>query len=157
VIITRMQKLPRNLREHAATWGNHFMIVFAAVALSGLVTNVIKPFIARARPILFERENIFGFHPVSFNAQWNSMPSGHSTTAFTLAFTLSMLFPRYRSVWWVYGIALALSRVMVNAHYLSDVLAGGAVAFVTTFFIKQVLTRYGMFHAKHSFFPIDRK
>ena len=155
VLVTRRTSIDRILRVHAATWGNRFVIIFAAVAISGLVADAIKPFIGRARPVLYGQDGTYGFNPPSFHAVWNSMPSGHSTTAFTLAITLSMLFPRYKYVWWAYGIILALSRIMVNAHFLSDVLAGAAVAVVTTFFIKQVLTRYGMFHVEHSFFPID--
>ena len=51
------------------------LFVFLCVAASGLLTDAIKPFVGRARPVLLGREEIYGFDPISFQAAWNSMPS----------------------------------------------------------------------------------
>ena len=145
------------LREGKARLGRALLFLFLTISVSGLITDAIKPIIGRARPVLMEREHIYGLIPFSFHSAWNSMPSGHSTTAFALAFTLIILLPRWRFVWLGIGFVLALSRVMVNAHYVSDVVAGAAVAYVTTIGIRQLLAKNGMVHIQERIFPIDRK
>ena len=50
-------------------------------------------------------------------------PSGHATTILSVAFGLSILFPRYRLLFVILGFFIALSRVLLGYHYFSDVLA----------------------------------
>ena len=110
-----------------AAAGQAFGFVFACLALSGLTADTLKPLFGRARPVVLDRMGFYGFHPFTFDAQWASMPSGHATTAFTLFGILAILLPRGRLLWLFAALAITVSRVMVNAHYLSDVLAGAVV------------------------------
>jgi undecaprenyl-diphosphatase len=55
------------------------------------------------------------------------MPSGHATTAFAAAVALGALWPRARPLLWIYAVTIALSRVIIAAHYPSDVIAGAFV------------------------------
>ena len=80
------------------------------------------------------------------------MPSGHTTTAFALAFSLSTLYSRLRPLWFAYALVLATSRVMVDAHYLSDVVAGAMLGFLTV----HLFTKYGIIQSWKVIFPIDR-
>jgi membrane-associated phospholipid phosphatase len=68
-----------------------------------------------------------------------------------LAFSLAKLYPRGRMVWFSYALLLALSRIMVDAHYLSDVLAGVALAGATVW----LFTKYGILPLSKVIFPID--
>jgi len=105
---------------------------FVATSLAGLLTDAIKPILGRARPSLFLTEGVYGFAPLADLPKWNSMPSGHTTTGFAVAFSLMALFPRMRIWALLFALSIGLSRLIISAHYLSDTLAGVAVAAITT-------------------------
>jgi len=117
--------------------------VFACVAVSGIIADIIKPVVGRARPVLLDRDSVYGFAPFTFHTKYYSLPSGHATTAFALALALTALFPRGK--WWfcVFAIAIATSRVMVNAHYLSDVFAGAMLGILTVAAMQGMFVRWG--------------
>ena len=100
-----------------------------AAAFSGAFETVLKEAIGRGRPTA--RQGPFHFRPFSGSA---SMPSGHSTVAFSLASTIS---ERFDNSWWVapgaYALAslVAFSRTRANAHFASDVLVGAALGTAT--------------------------
>jgi undecaprenyl-diphosphatase len=56
-----------------------------------------------------------------------SFPSGHSISAFAVAVTLSCFYPSLLTGLVFLAASVALSRVMLGLHYLSDVLAGSAL------------------------------
>lgn len=97
--------------------------VFLSVALSGIIGNIVKRIIGRARPPLFDAEGAFHFKWFSGHL-YESFPSGHSTTDGAMAMALAVLFPSIRIPVLILGGFLALTRIMVGAHYLSDVIAG---------------------------------
>jgi undecaprenyl-diphosphatase len=98
--------------------------VFATVALSGIISNLIKRLIGRGRPIEFHDLGLLSFHPLAGDYKFESFPSGHATTLGALAMALTLLFPRFRYVFFTLGIVIALMRIFVSAHYPSDVTAG---------------------------------
>jgi len=149
--------LNQTTRQKIARWGHDLMFVFLCVGISGIVTDMIKPILGRARPVEWVRDAAYGFHPLTFQAAWNGMPSGHATTAASLALVLIVLFPRGRVVWILLALLLAGSRVMVNAHYLSDVFAGCAVGLLTTLLILRHRTIKGKFPLEKGIFPIDKR
>ena len=106
--------------------------VFAAIAVSGILIDILKPLLGRARPKLLALEEFYGYRPLTFDADFYSLPSGHANTLLVLATLVALLAPRWRR--WAFGVfgLLALTRVVVGAHYLSDVVAGGAIAVATT-------------------------
>ena len=57
-----------------------------------------------------------------------SFPSGHSTTAFALALSLGSFYPEILLPLLVLAANVAISRVIVGMHFLSDVLAGAGWA-----------------------------
>jgi undecaprenyl-diphosphatase len=130
--------------------------LFSAIVVSGLITDIFKPIIGRARPVMIEREGFYGFRPMSFDAVMNSMPSGHTTTAFALATALTLLFPRARLIWFCIGIVLAVSRVMVNAHFISDIIAGCFIGMVTTVLIHKAFCQSKKYPILKSIFPINK-
>ena len=131
--------------------GQSIAYFFMCTSGAGLVTDAIKPLLGRARPHYFLNDDVYGFHPFSFHAHdWNSMPSGHSTTAFAVAFALSALFPRGRVVFLLFAVAVLLSRLMINAHYPSDVVAGMAVAWGVTAGVTAFFRRHGWI------FPLEK-
>jgi undecaprenyl-diphosphatase len=101
--------------------------LFMAVAVPGIVVTIVKRFIGRARPYLFESGGPFVFEPFRWDPNYASLPSGHTTTAFATAFAIGALYPRLRWPIWILAAVIAASRVIVSAHYPSDVLAAAVV------------------------------
>jgi membrane-associated phospholipid phosphatase len=58
-----------------------------------------------------------------------SFPSGHAVTAFVMAATFACYLSTARARWIAWGVAsaIAMSRVLVGAHWPVDVLAGAAI------------------------------
>ncbi|HVW85888.1 MAG TPA: phosphatase PAP2 family protein [Bryobacteraceae bacterium] len=56
-----------------------------------------------------------------------SFPSGHSTTAFAVAVSVGSFYPEIMPALLVLAANVAISRVIVGMHFLSDVLAGSGI------------------------------
>jgi membrane-associated phospholipid phosphatase len=111
-------------------------IVFS-MAGAGLIVNILKPLIGRTRPseLIAQGQHFFAWFRLSdtwINSTLNSFPSGHATSIVSLAVALGFVFPKSRVWFWLAAIPVALSRPVVGAHYLSDVLAGAMVAVLWT-------------------------
>ncbi len=137
-------KIEKNLKNLAAQAG----FLFLCMGSAGLTINFLKILLGRARPKLLQAADQYGFLGWQFNADLWSFPSGHANTVIVLALALSLFFPRYRILFFVYGILIALSRVIVNAHYFSDILAGGLVAIVFFFLWRLIFIKRGWLPAK---------
>jgi len=97
--------------------------LFAAIALPGLVFTIVKRLIGRARPLVGGSLDPFLHHP-GWSVEYASLPSGHATDAAAVATAIGALWPRTRPLLWTYAALIALSRVVLTAHYPSDVIAG---------------------------------
>ena len=95
--------------------------VFVAIALPGLVITVAKRLIGRVRP---SDLGPFAYEPLSWRACYASLPSGHATSVFAALVAIGIVWPRARPILWCYALLIAASRIVVSAHYPSDVLAG---------------------------------
>jgi membrane-associated phospholipid phosphatase len=98
--------------------------IFIAIALPGLFVTIIKRLIGRVRPSVV---GPFAYVPFSWRPDYASMPSGHATTAFAVAVAIGAVWPRARPLLWLYALVIAASRVIIAAHYPSDVIAGACV------------------------------
>ncbi|HEV3254836.1 MAG TPA: phosphatase PAP2 family protein [Candidatus Acidoferrales bacterium] len=56
-----------------------------------------------------------------------SFPSGHSITAFAVAVPVGLFYPGLAGVLLFLAASIALSRIILGMHFLSDVLAGSAI------------------------------
>jgi undecaprenyl-diphosphatase len=56
-----------------------------------------------------------------------SFPSGHSMTAFALCASLSLSYPVLLPSLVICALSIALSRIVLGMHFLSDVIAGSAL------------------------------
>ncbi|MBX6323727.1 MAG: phosphatase PAP2 family protein [Rhodospirillaceae bacterium] len=102
--------------------------LFAAVAASGLVVDLIKWLVGRTRPRLVAEGVPYGFEPLRLAADYQSFPSGHACTLVALALVAGFLAPRLMVPLLALAGVLALGRIAAGAHYLSDLLGGAAVA-----------------------------
>lgn len=111
-----------------------------AIAISGIVTTVIKEMAGRVRPNSSPDDPFdFSFAGGLTDRGGRSLPSGHSTAAFAFAAVLSeelkVRHPdiaRYANPA-AYGVAtmVALARVYDQKHWPSDVLLGAAIGVFT--------------------------
>ncbi|MBO0737026.1 MAG: phosphatase PAP2 family protein [Alphaproteobacteria bacterium] len=125
-----------------AAWRSGY--IFLAVAGSGLLVDIIKLLAGRARPKLWFADHAYGFTGPSLHATYWSFPSGHSVTAGALAFALSITVPRLRPAWIVGALMIGTSRVLLDAHYLSDVIVGFYVGVLTAWAIAVFLRARGI-------------
>lgn len=112
--------------------------IFSTVAISGLVTVVLKRLIGRGRPHFLQENGAFYFEPFQLlDWQLHSFPSGHATTAMALAVVLVTIFNgRYRVAFVAMGLVIGLSRIVVGDHYLSDVIGGTIVGTLTAILVR---------------------
>lgn len=115
--------------------------VLACTYGAGILADLIKPLIGRTRPNAFDfsggvAETFVGWLPALQSGDWaelvnrkiQSCPSGHSATAVALAVVLGSFYPHAR---WLFALLAALAlmqRVESGAHFVSDTLAGAALA-----------------------------
>jgi undecaprenyl-diphosphatase len=121
--------------------------ILCSVGLAALIVNIVKRAIGRPRPDMFAGHGLFSFNPFTWNFDFESFPSGHATVNGALFMALSLLFPRLRWPLLGLGLCLALTRVLVGAHYPSDVAAGFGFgmwfAFATALFFTRIGVLFG--------------
>lgn len=116
----------------------YFVAVIAGILISSLLAQVLKRvvFPDEMRPITYLAED-FPVHIIDGISmkRLHSFPSGHSTTAFTMALILAHMINK--KSWSLLLPLLALlagySRVYLGQHFLTDVLAGMCVGIVSAF------------------------
>ncbi len=96
-----------------------------AIAYSGIACLTLKTAFGRARP--WTGEGPYSFAGPRISDHYNSMPSGHSATAFALATVLAKQYPEYKYVFYACASVIAVSRIYVHYHWPSDVLVGAAL------------------------------
>jgi lipid A 4'-phosphatase len=102
--------------------------LFAAVALSGVVVDLMKIGFGRVRPKLLFHGDLYGFTWLAWRPDHWSFPSGHTATIVALATALWWLRPRHLLFYILVAAIVAASRIVVGAHYPSDVIAGALIA-----------------------------
>lgn len=128
-------RINRAIRLFAAAY------VFLAVAISGIIANLSKYIVGRARPKLSADNGTFSFDFWSWNADWASFPSGHATTGMAFGVALALLFPRLFWVFLCLGFWIAASRPFIGVHYPSDMLAGGLLGGTTAWLLARGFAR----------------
>jgi membrane-associated phospholipid phosphatase len=120
--------------------------LFVAIGLPGLFDAIIKRMIGRARPLATGAVDPYAFAPFIWHSDYASLPSGHATTAFAALIAFGTLWPRSRTAFLVYAVAIAVSRIMVSAHYPTDVVAGAGVGIVGALLVRRwfALRRLGL-------------
>lgn len=112
------------LRRPAIVGGS--ILVAASAAGAGILANLVKILVGRARPkLLFAEETFYGAVPFSVGYDFASFPSGHTATACASAAALWVLLPSGRWLWVALAVAVAITRVVLGSHFITDVVAGG--------------------------------
>jgi undecaprenyl-diphosphatase len=116
------QGSPRQRRN-----SDHILATTLAVSV---LPHLLKSTFDQRRPDrLTVRGHLHGV-PVSGKAN-DAFPSGHAMHVGALASAASVLPPAERNVVWAFGTGLALTRIVLLAHWASDVVAGLALGAFT--------------------------
>lgn len=76
---------------------------------------------------------------------WNSFPSGHTTTAFSICFAFAIIYSKYPKIqrlMLILAIGIGLSRVYLMQHFFGDIWMGAALGLVATLAAREVTLRY---------------
>lgn len=101
-----------------------------ALLIGGVVVHAMKRTLHVDRPATYFGPDHPVFQVIGKVLKKGSMPSGHSATAWAVAALLVLHEGRgslWRHLWWVLAALQALSRVVVGAHWPSDVLVGSGM------------------------------
>ncbi|MFV8328060.1 phosphatase PAP2 family protein [Flavobacterium sp. ZS1P14] len=106
-----------------------------SVVISSLISVLLKLSINRTRPFL-----AYSFIEKVTNVSSASFPSGHTLTAFVIATSVSIAFPkRYIIVFsFLWALAIGYSRLVLGVHYPSDVFAGAIIGSGTALLIYKI-------------------
>ena len=123
------------------THANAAAFLLAAVALSGLANDLIKVLVGRSRPGLLLSQGIYWFKPFTSKYYYASFPSGHANTIGALCYGLYKVIGRFRWAWLTIALAVMASRVILGAHFPSDVLFGAYLGVVVTELIAEAFEK----------------
>ena len=92
--------------------------------VSAFISTVLKYSVNRDRPFV-----TYPFIEKASSGGSPSFPSGHTSTAFSTATTLSMSFPKWYVIApsFIWASAVGYSRMDLGVHYPSDVLVGAII------------------------------
>ncbi|MCC6912250.1 MAG: phosphatase PAP2 family protein [Rhodospirillaceae bacterium] len=131
---------PARKRKELRAW----LFMIASMASSGIFINVLKFAFGRQRPkFLFDggTNDFLPFGGISIAD--SSFPSGHTQSIWTAMLALSFLFPPLRPLFLAIATAVAMSRIVVGAHYLADVVASVFIAFAAVLLWQRWFTKDG--------------
>lgn len=134
----------RYLRVNAIYEARSWFLL-SCVFFANLCCFVLKIILSRARPELLFLNNEFGFYWFQLSSNYWSFPSGHTITVVSLACGLGVLFPRYFYSVLLVALLVALTRIMLYYHYLSDVLSGFYISVLIVGFLTQLLKKNNWF------------
>ena len=115
-------------------------------SLTGLSAAILKLVFGRTRPL--DHEVPQGFYGLWHEGHWiagkflyGSFPSGHAASAAGLAAAAWLVHRGWGTVAALYAVAVMWSRIALQYHHLSDVLASVVLSIPLAMLLKQVLAR----------------
>jgi undecaprenyl-diphosphatase len=103
---------------------------FPAVGAAGSA-GIVGVFIFKALKRLSQRPRPCQFEPHCWSTVLPpdkfSFPSGHTMTAFSIALVVSYFYPALEGPLFFLALSIAVSRIVLGMHFLSDVLAGAVL------------------------------
>ena len=125
--------------KHKTAVARAGLFISVCMIVSIAISLILKVLLARYRPDVFFSDGLYGFHFLSLQYNITSTPSGHAARMFTLALAVSIVWRRFMPLLFIIAIFVALSRIVVNAHYLSDVLLGAMIGILVPIWVRALL------------------
>jgi undecaprenyl-diphosphatase len=96
------------------------------VAVTAVLTGIAKGVFRRQRPL----------EKWAIATDKYAFPSGHAARAGAVALAMSFAYPSWTVFWFLWAILVALARVALSRHYVSDVIAGLGVGILISLFLQ---------------------
>jgi membrane-associated phospholipid phosphatase len=109
---------------------NYSLAFIASLTLGSAILHVIKLVLGRRRPRDDMEMGLYGFMPLAFNSDYNSFPSGHALTICCVAVIFTCVWPMWWPAWFAIAAILAVTRALLTAHFVSDVLIGAGIGLI---------------------------
>ena len=138
-------------KTHTATLQRYqsiFWYLILSCLVSGVLHHILKILIGRFRPRYLFSQDLYGFSPLNFDIAMNSFPSGHSQTIFSICMCLSIIYPRYVTFFLLLAVMVGISRIVLLAHFPSDVIFGAYLGIVTAILLNRYYFRLPLFEQK---------
>ena len=136
ILIWAAIKIIQNKNKIILTISDISLFIFFNILFSGIAVQIFKHILGRPRPPMFHLYNLSSLDFFQFDSKWHSFPSGHTATIFAFIFCLIFLFPKIKNILIAIAIIIASTRVIVGAHFVSDVFGGALVAYITTILLR---------------------
>jgi undecaprenyl-diphosphatase len=127
-------------RKQPVPAANVFLVGFTS-EIAGLVATILRVTFGRTRPSNHEVPP--GFYGMWHDGHWligkyqfSSFPSGHAATAAGLVAALWLLDRRWGAVASIYAVAVMWSRIALDCHHLSDVVASAVLSIAIAQWLK---------------------
>lgn len=120
-------------------------IIFVVITceFTGLVAVILRLFAGRTRPSAPEPQGFYGLwfdgHWTINNHDFNSFPSGHSATVVGLAAATWLVHRGWGAVAGVYALIVMWSRIALECHHFSDIVASTVLAIPLAMLSKKLL------------------
>ena len=137
ILIWAVIKIIQNKNKIIITISDISLFIFFNILLSGIAVQILKHILGRPRPPLFHSNNLSTIDIFNFDSRWHSFPSGHTATIFAFIFCLIFLFPKIKNILITIAVVIASTRVIVGAHYVSDIFGGALVAYITSILLRE--------------------
>jgi membrane-associated phospholipid phosphatase len=105
-------------------WRQIAWVCLLAALTSGLVVNLFRPLLGRARPYSSLPTGFYGPH---LKSEFHSLPSGHATSAFASAAAVAAASPLIGVPCLIFAGSVSWSRLQLNQHHPLDVMTGAAL------------------------------
>ena len=106
------------------------VLILSSAVATGFLQTILKNGVGRARPSTgFGKSD---FDPFSKESFYHSFPSGHSILSFTASHAIAKQFDNIWIKGGIYGVGLIapISRLWIDAHWLTDVVLGMVLSIV---------------------------
>ena len=108
-------------------------LVGCSIIVALIICFVCKVVLGRYRPVMLCEHHQYGFHFFATKHNLVSSPSGHATAVFAGLYALAMIIKRnwITVLLMIVATLITLSRIVVTAHYPSDVIFGAYIGILT--------------------------
>lgn len=126
------QKISGQLIVNIHNWS---IFSIKALLVAGFLLNLLKVVIGRQRPHVAPQFFNLNFDMFTLHPHWHSFPSGHAQVMFSVATLALLIWPKQKYFFLSLATLIALTRITIHQHFLSDIIAGAFIGHIITLWV----------------------